>query len=132
MFPPLKNVIPFLAQYLVTTAGRVIVAFSSLISIMIIAIPAGLLGWGFENVAEKFAEVRRRREEDKKRRRKLSWKNSFRFSRLWDGLIEEEGLVSEKMVQILDSEENFEEITPKEPCCPTCGQSIPDKGAKIV
>lgn len=35
---------------LVTPAGKVVVALTAVISVAVFAVPAGILGWGFESV----------------------------------------------------------------------------------
>jgi hypothetical protein len=53
----------------VTGIGKVIVGVSAVFSVAVFAVPAGILGWGFESVGEKFQE---KRKEKKKKERKLT------------------------------------------------------------
>jgi len=48
-----------------TVAGQVVVAISAVFSVGVFAVPAGIIGWGFESVGEKF---QRHREDLKKKK----------------------------------------------------------------
>jgi hypothetical protein len=76
----------------VSDAGKIIVAISSVISIMVVAIPynyfslnldisAGMLGWGFQNIADKMTSIRKQMKDDKRKQKlaQQNWKQSLNF-----------------------------------------------------
>lgn len=50
-----------------TYAGKWVTAITAIFSVAVFAVPAGLLGWGFESVGEKFIEQRKEKIKRKKR-----------------------------------------------------------------
>jgi len=59
-----------------TAGGQWVVAITCVFSIAVFAVPAGILGWGFESVGERFID--RRKEAKKKRRKKKKEKSKLK------------------------------------------------------
>eukprot|EP01117_Protostelium_nocturnum_P011813 TRINITY_DN4307_c0_g1_i1.p1 TRINITY_DN4307_c0_g1~~TRINITY_DN4307_c0_g1_i1.p1 ORF type:complete len:366 (+),score=116.07 TRINITY_DN4307_c0_g1_i1:60-1157(+) len=57
-------------DFKLTYAGKWVTAITCVFSVAVFAVPAGLLGWGFESVGEKFIEERKQKEKRKKRERR--------------------------------------------------------------
>ncbi len=114
-----------------TALGKVIVGVSAVISVLMIAVPAGLLGWGFENLTEKFVEMRnkKKRQKLKQQKQKEISKGSVQQPHEVDTEDEDGVLSSNQMLALLededfDKDEKSEDSSPKGFRCPHCGESI--------
>lgn len=103
---------------LVTEPGKIIVGLSAVFSVAVFAVPAGILGWGFESVGEKFQEKRKQR---KKRQRKLERGQKSISTE------SSEGVDTEWSLHLSSDSDSNDETEPLEPtniqeagCCPRC------------
>ncbi|PRP81546.1 hypothetical protein PROFUN_10908 [Planoprotostelium fungivorum] len=101
-----RNSIEILTKIAVTYAGKWVTAVTAVFSVAVFAVPAGLLGWGFESVGEKFIE---------QRKEKLKRKKAEKKAKILRGeAVESSSSSSEDFFSNDDSEEEKEEGEAKE------------------
>jgi len=104
---------------ILTTAGKVVVGITAIFSVGIFAVPAGILGWGFESVGEKFQEHRKQKKKDEQAKMKDSTDDTSANPMEYDL-----HLSSDDSDEESEEEEEEQPKIPHGAVCPMCKRSL--------